>query len=139
MKRIKRETAIKRNVHITFCVCMVFILVSLTLSVEGCTKMKDDVYINNISFSPDGKKILFDHRKGNDSLRINCYDLETASLSAYQPPKNEIWAMARYSFDGKKIVFLAIPVIDGKQDLQNTQIATMDSEGKNIKKNYKHD
>lgn len=114
-----------------------FILVLITfifLSIEGCAKMKDHVYMGNISFSPDGKRLLFDYGKGDDDRMITIYDLEKESLNAYKPPKNEVWAMAKYSKDGKNIVFLSIPVIDGKQNLRNAQITIMDIDGTNMKK-----
>ena len=113
-----------------------FIFITLTISVGGCATMqtkeiKDE--ISNLSFSYDGKKVLFD-RCRDEGCQIQVYDLETGELAAYQSPSNERWTMARQSYDGKKIVFSVMPVIDGHLDLSEMQIAVMDADGKNIKK-----
>ncbi len=101
----------------------------------GCATMdkgKSEDYINYISFSPDGKKILFDRKKDDKSYMVHVYDLETGILSAYQPPDNERWSMARYSNDGKKIVFSIIPRSEKKLQLDKMQLAIMDPDGKNV-------
>ena len=95
-------------------------------------KGKNEDYINYISFSPDGKKILFDRKKDDKPYMIHVYDLETGVLSAYQPPDNERWSMARYSNDGKKIVFSIIPRGEKKLQLDKIQLAIMDPTGKNL-------
>jgi Tol biopolymer transport system component len=95
-------------------------------------KGKQDV-IREISFSPDGKKILFDRSFDRGPHRIHVYNLETGELAAYQSPESERWFHARYSFDGKHIVFIKMPLIDGKDNPENTQIAVMDSDGKNVR------
>lgn len=46
--------------------------------------------IRNISFSPDGKRIIFDRVQKN-KVMINMYDLETGELSAYEVPQGEQW------------------------------------------------
>ena len=89
--------------------------------------------ISNLSFSNDGKKVLFD-RCRSEGCQIQVYDLETGELSAYQSPASERWTMARQSYDGKKIVFSVMPVVDGHVDLSEMQIAVMDADGKNYKK-----
>jgi len=77
--------------------------------------------------------VLFD-RCRDEGCQIQVYDLETGELAAYQSPANERWTMARQSYDGKKIVFSVMPVIDRHLDLSEMQIAVMDVDGKNIKK-----
>ena len=90
--------------------------------------------IDNLSFSHDGKKVVFD-RCRNDGCQIQVYDLETGELEAYQSPKNERWTMGKYSYDGKQITFSVIPQKpQGGLDLGNMQIAVMDADGKNYKK-----
>lgn len=96
-------------------------------------KEKQDI-IRSISFSPDGKKILFDRRKGDEHYVINAYDLKTGELSAYQSPVGEDWHMARYSFDGKRIVFTITPRREKNYDLNKVQIAVMEPDGSNLKK-----
>jgi Tol biopolymer transport system component len=103
-------------------------------SIGGCATMgkdneKSDV-IREIIFSPDSKKILFDRRSADDSNRIHVYNLETGELAAYQSPKREKWFHARYSFDGKRIVF----IVSSEEDPLNLQIAVMDPGGKNVRK-----
>jgi WD40 repeat protein len=113
-----------------------FILTTIVLSTGGyvtvqAKEIKDK--INNLSFSHDGKKILFD-RCREEVCQIQVYDLATGALSAYQSPPNERWTMARYSYDGKKIVFSVIPMGEEYLDLGNMQIAVMDPDGKNMRK-----
>jgi len=115
-------------------IVMLFCFMPLT----GCAhnnmdKGKPDV-IREISFSPDGKKVLFDRGNGGRPLMIHVYDMETGELIAYQSPLEEQWGFARYSFDGKHIVFIAIPLIGNKEDIANAQIAVMDPDGKNVRK-----
>jgi Tol biopolymer transport system component len=99
----------------------------------GKDKEKSDV-IRDISFSPDGKKLLFNRRSVGEEYRTHVYNLETGELAAYQSPKEERWLQARYSFDGKRIVFIAMPLIGNKEDLENAQVAIMDVDGKNVRK-----
>jgi len=90
--------------------------------------------ISNLSFAPDGKRVVFD-RCRNDGCQIQVYDLETGELAAYQSPKNERWTMGKYSYDGKKITFSVIPIKSNDDlDLGEMQIAFMDADGKNYKK-----
>jgi dipeptidyl aminopeptidase/acylaminoacyl peptidase len=115
---------------------LVVISIGLIVPAGGCAtvqekKIKDS--ISQISFSHDGKKILFDRCRGGE-CQIQVYDLETGELSAYQSPPNERWTMARYSYDGSKIVFSAIPIKDGYLELADIQIAIMDPDGRNIRK-----
>jgi Tol biopolymer transport system component len=115
-------------------IVMLFCFMPLT----GCAhnnmdKGKPDI-IREISFSPDGKKILFDRGNGGRPLMIHVYDMETGELIAYRSPLGEQWGFARYSFDGKHIVFIAIPLIGNKEDIANAQIAVMDPDGKNVRK-----
>ena len=129
---ILRKLSIKT---VTFIVS-VFICITLILSMEGCAtartkEIKDS--INQLSFSHDGKKILFD-RCREEVCQIQVYNLETGELSAYQSPPNERWTMARYSYDGKNIVFSAVPMGEEYLDLSEMQIAIMYPDGKNVKK-----
>ena len=57
----------------------------------GCATMdkgKHD-FIRGISFSPDGKKILFNRSFDHGPYMIHMYNLETGNLSAYQSPKEK--------------------------------------------------
>ena len=126
------QTTIKKA---ALCCITIFIFITLMITVGGCATMqtkgtKDS--IDNLSFSHDGKKVIFDRCR--DGCQIQVYDLETGDLSAYQSPSNERWTMGRQSHDGKKIVFSVMPVIDGHVDLSEMQIAVMDADGKNFKK-----
>jgi Tol biopolymer transport system component len=93
--------------------------------------------INHISFSPDGKNLLFDRSKGDRRLRLHVYDFATGELSAYQSPDGEYWSMGRYSRDGKRIVFVIMPLLCSftgfKSDPVNMQIAIMDPDGRNVR------
>jgi Tol biopolymer transport system component len=94
--------------------------------------------IDNISFSSNGKKILFDRQKGTGPQLINVYDLETHQLTYYQPPQNETWRMARYSDDGKYIVFsIGSPHREiwkpDENRLKKNQIVIMEPNGKNLR------
>ena len=90
--------------------------------------------ISNLSFSHDGKQVVFD-RCQNEGCQIQVYNLETGELAAYQSPKNECWTMGKYSYEGKRITFSVIPKKPlGGLDLGEMQIAVMDADGKNYKK-----
>lgn len=118
--------------------CLALILVILNLSVEGCANMdkgQSNDSIGSISFSPDGKKILFNRRNGgNTYYMIQVYDLRTGELSAYRSPNDEEWYDARYSFDGKRIVFGIMPHKGNQWDIVNSQIAIMAPDGSNRRK-----
>ena len=135
---------------VVLCFITTFIFITLMTSIGGCFAMMDDKdSISELSFSHDGKKVVFDRCK-NESCQIQVYDLETGELAAYQSPKGERWTMGKYSYDGKRIAFSVIPfksmkglktgealsaVIKGKTiDLNEMQIAVMDADGKNFKK-----
>jgi Tol biopolymer transport system component len=115
---------------------ILIVIMAMFVCFMGCatvqTKEVEDK-ISHLSFSNDGKKILFD-RCREEGCQIQVYDLETGELAAYQSPQNERWTMARYSYDGKKIVFATIPKKDGYLDLIQQQIAVMDPDGKNVRK-----
>jgi len=89
--------------------------------------------IDNLSFSYDSKKVFFDRCRA-EGCQIQVYDLETGELAAYQSPKNERWTMAKQSYDGKKVVFSVIPILENHLDLKQMQIGIMDIDGKNYKK-----
>ena len=97
-------------------------------------KQIEEDSIKELSFAPDGKKVVFD-RCRNEGCQIQVYNLETGELSAYQSPKNERWTMGKYSYDGKRITFSVFPIKPNDDlDLGNMQIAVMDADGKNYKK-----
>jgi len=110
-----------------------FIFLNLMIAMGGCANMKDKDSMSNLSFSHDGKKVLFDRCRDN-TCQIQVYDLETGELAAYQSPANEQWTMARQSHDGKRIVFSVMPIAGGRVDLGGMQIAVMDVDGKNYRK-----
>ena len=112
-----------------------FILLILITSTGNCFAMLEEKdTISNLSFSYDGKKVLFD-RCRDVGCQIQVYDLETGELAAYQSPANERWTMGKYSYDGKKITFSVIPIkFTGSLDLGEMQIAVMDADGRNYKK-----
>jgi tricorn protease-like protein len=127
-----RKTISKAVLH---CIT-ISILITFMTSIGGCFAMvkKDDDSISNLSFSHDGKKVVFDRCK-DEGCQIQVYDLETGELAAYQSPKNERWTMGKYSYDGKRIAFSVIPIkFTGSLDLGEMQIAVMDANGKNYKK-----
>ena len=116
------------------CCITTFILITLMTSAGGCFAMLEEKdTISNLSFSHDGKSVVFDRCK-NDGCQIQVYNLETEELAAYQSPKNERWTMAKQSYDGKKIVFSVIPITGNDLDLTQMQIGIMDTDGKNYKK-----
>ncbi len=103
------------------------------MSMNATNKEKKD-FIRSISFSPDGKKLIFSRIRTGELHRIQVYNMETGDLAVYQPPEGERWIQAKCSFDGKRIVFIAMPLIGNKEDIENAQIAIMDVNGKNIRK-----
>jgi WD40 repeat protein len=131
MKIIKRATINK----LFFQFVTIFILITIMTSIGGCFSMFEEKdTISNLSFSHDGKKVVFD-RCRNDGCQIQIYDLETGELAAYQSPHNERWTMGRYADDGKRIAFSVFPIKPNDDlDLGNMEIAVMDANGKNFKK-----
>lgn len=117
-----------------FITVVLVIFITAGLSMAGChiDKNKDD--IGNISFSSDGKKLLFERKNGTRPKMIQVYDLSTGELSAYQSPPDEVWKEARYSFEGKHIVLCIIPRKEKHYDINDMQIAIMDLDGKNVRK-----
>ena len=125
---------ISKNRTILVYIVTAFILTILMTSIGGCSAMKKEDIIKNLSFSHDGKKVVFDRCK-DEGCQIQVYDLATGELAAYQSPKNERWSMGRYSYDGRRITFSVIPLKEnGERDLEKMQIAVMDADGKNFKK-----
>src|SRR5664280_825642 len=134
--RKSKESGMKKINTVFLLFITTFILITLMISVGECATVqtketKDE--ISNLSFSYDGKKVLFD-RCRDEGCQIQVYDLETGELAAYQSPANERWTMAKQSYDGKKIVFSVIPEGEKYLDLTQMQIAVMDVDGKNYKK-----
>ena len=126
-------------IHTVSCFAKILIVIILFTSFSGCTAMtigKDE--ISELSFAPDGKKVVFDRCQMNfqrKGCQIQVYDLETGELAAYQSPKGERWTMGKYSDDGGRITFSVIPVKpEGGLDLSEMQIAVMDADGKNFRK-----
>jgi Tol biopolymer transport system component len=118
-----------------FYALLMFVLIISTTSSGNCFAMLEEKdTISNLSFSHDGKSVVFD-RCQNDGCQIQVYNLEIGELAAYQSPKNERWTMGKYSYDGKRITFSVIPKKpEGGLDLGDMQIAVMDADGKNYKK-----
>ena len=113
----------------------IFIFIGMMTFTGGCFAMLEEKdTISNLSFSHDGKSVVFDRcREGDCGIQV--YNLETGELAAYQSPHNEQWTMGKYSYDGKKITFSVIPIKPNDDlDLGNMQIAVMDADGKNYKK-----
>jgi hypothetical protein len=90
--------------------------------------------IREISFSPDGEKIIFNRQKCELPDMINIYNLETGDLMEYQPPEGEYWTQARYSPEGGKIVFVTMTYKQDEVKHSEAQIAVMDIDGRNLKK-----
>jgi Tol biopolymer transport system component len=100
----------------------------------------------NISFSPDGKKLLFNRSENGKSYMIQTYNMETGELIAYKSPIGERRDYPQYSFDGKYIAFVTFPLeITHIKRLfhseettiivpDKSQIAVMDEAGKNVRK-----
>lgn len=128
----EKEKKSKTVSIISFCVMLIFVF--LNLSIEGCAKMnnKNGENLGHLNFSPDGKSILFiSHNDKSKGALINIYYMETGELKVFNPPSGESWSMAKYSYDGRKIVFNIIPFVAGKYEIDKTQIAIMDVDGKN--------
>lgn len=129
---MRRKRQMKRVISI-----LIFAVTAILLMIPVCgcatmPKKETSDTISNLSFSHDGKKVLFDRCR--EDCQIQVYDLETGELAAYQSPANEQWTMARQSYDGKKIVFSVIPAGEKYLDLTQMQIAVMDTDGKNYRK-----
>jgi len=126
-----------RNIPIHFqgvpILLLLFILMIFVLTIGGCAAMAKIDHVNNISFSPDGKDILFDRFQGNLTNQIQVYNLATGELCAYQAPANETWGEARYSMDGRYVAFIIHPIKDEKIDYTGMQVAIMDPDGKNVR------
>ena len=117
----------------------IMVMLFCFMAFTGCATMDKEKrdFIRDISFSPDGKKILFNRSFDHGPYMIHVYDMEKGELAAYQSPKGETWGHARYSFDGKRIVFITMPLIGDKGDKADPahwQIAIMDPDGKNVRK-----
>lgn len=132
MKKIFAKISSMNGVYKAFLVYFLILLLALTYK---CFPIFDQSeIINNLSFSHDGKKIVFD-RCRNVGCQIQVYDLATGELAAYKSPLTKRWTMGKYSYDGKKITFSIIPIkITGDLNLNKMQIAVMDADGKNFKK-----
>lgn len=124
---------------ITLILFILIVVILSLMSIGGCSNMdkeKSD-FIREISFSPDGKKVLFNRSFNHGPYMVHVYNLETGELAAYQSPKEETWGHAQYSYDGKHIVFIIMPRIGEKRDKVDPihwQIAVMESDGKNVNK-----
>jgi hypothetical protein len=78
------------NREVLFSALLVFILIIIATSASNCFAMLEEKdSIKELSFSPDGKKVVFD-RCQNDGCQIQVYNLETGELAAYQSPKGEL-------------------------------------------------
>lgn len=131
-----RKDSIKQEAIMKKILIVVMIILFFTACAGFATmeKGKQDI-VRSISFSPDGKKIMFDRKKNSQHFVINVYDLATGELSEYQSPQREQWYQAQYSFDGKRIVFtITLHEIGEKWDISSSQLAIMESSGKDLKK-----
>jgi len=126
----------KNSQTTTFPLIILFLITAAVLLMTilaGCSSLFDDKdRISELSFSHDGKKVVFDRCK-NEGCQIQVYDLETGELAAYQSPKGERWTMGKYSYDGRRIAISVIPITPGGLYLNGMQIAVMDADGKNLK------
>lgn len=133
MRKVSKRTG-GRSVQRTILGLVIAITVNILFGSVALGEEKD--WLANISFSHDGKKILFDRARDKRPARIHVYDLETGELGLYRQPEEEEWTMARYSYDGRHIVFVITPFTPTpkvKRDLANMQVAMMDPDGKNLK------
>ena len=100
----KSKGIISKNSSILIYIVTAFILVTLIIMISGCSAAdfagKDS--IDNLSFSHDGKKVVFD-RCRDEGCQIQVYDLERGELAAYQSPENERWSMR--VLEGHPIMF----------------------------------
>ncbi len=127
----------KKNSQTTpFPLIILFLITAAVLLLTilaGCSSLFDDKdSISELSFSHDGKKVVFDRCK-KKGCQIQVYDLETGELAAYQSPKGVRWTMGKYSYDGRRIAISIIPITPGGLYLNGMQIAVMDADGKNLK------
>lgn len=133
MRKVKRKKSIYKRPNFLSFVLVLFLFLPALAGCATTVKEKPDI-ITGISFSPDGKNVLFNRSNGGRPHMIHVYDLETGELSAYQSPPGEDWFFASYSLDGKHIVFTITPLIGNKEDIANAQVAVMDPDGKNVRK-----
>jgi len=85
------------------------------------------VFISDIS--PDGKTLLFEYGTPYWS-RLGTYDLANGKVHKYESDQvNKNMTRPRYSWDGKRIVFLA-----GKDITAHQNIYIMDADGRNLRK-----
>lgn len=90
-------------------------------------------YFGNLSFTSDGKAIVFERRNGKSPTQIQMLDLASGELTAYQSPEGEIWVMPKCSpCDGRVVLVIHPP--DENHIPGATQIATMNVDGSNFKK-----
>ena len=113
----------------------IVLIVMFTFMVAGCVTIEQDKtdLIRDISFSPDGKKLLFNRDKGGQMM-LQMYNLNTGELIAYASPAGERWDNPQYSFDGKYIAFVSFPLENNYIVPDKSQIAIMDEDGKNVRK-----
>jgi Tol biopolymer transport system component len=114
------------------------ILITFIFCGRGFAVLTEGSSIREISISPDGGKIIFDSNiRRNEKwepTKIHVFELATGKLSVYQPPENEQWSNANYSLSGKQIVFIVTSYDGEKLDRNNSLVAIMDLQGKDVKK-----
>ncbi len=141
MMNIKRHIPAQHRLFFFYC-----ILIFLLSAMMGCayTQREQADSLRNISFSPDGKTLIFNRQTGDGPYLIHTYDMESGDLTAYASPAGEKWDYPHFSFNGKQIVFVSFPVdvipatdIHAGKTIENpdkSQIAVMDANGKNVRK-----
>lgn len=89
--------------------------------------------ISHLSFTHDGKAIVFARENGKSDTQIQTYDLHLGALALYVPPQGEMWTMPSCSPTGRKIVFV-VRSPDKYKHPGTTQIATMNIDGSEHRK-----
>lgn len=87
---------------------------------------------SNLSFTYDGKSIVFARKNGKQDTQIQTYDLDKEDLVLYAPPQGELWTMPRCSPANRQIVFVVRPP-DEYRHPQITQIAVINTDGTDLR------
>lgn len=87
---------------------------------------------SNLSFTHDGKAIVFARRNGKQETQIQTYDLNSGELALYAPPQGELWTMPQCSPTGRQIVFVVRPPNEYRHP-RTTQIAVINTDGTGLR------